>query len=133
MGDWTVLNYWNGSSDGYHDTHEDFTVNGDIARYGCAPVVEEHQLEADPKAPEFTIAVSYQSKRTAALRGDGEASKPGWKWSICWTGKHSSGRQMRTGYGFARPELAREAAKLKADEIAMSELPEEVFTYTPEI
>jgi hypothetical protein len=137
VGDWTVLKRsW---ADGYphkenYACHLDLGEDTDVGP--CYPVVEQHQSvpEVDVVVPEFTIAVSHQPRMRGFARLDpaSPSLQQGWKWSICWTGK-DGGRKMRTGYGYLSAAEAKAAAEERADHIAIASLPEEVYTYTPEI
>lgn len=146
MGDWVVLSAWN-KGDGFHDWHsrgfgslgeeqyggppEDPWGAAMIVSFSCCPVVQGHQsLEESPRVPEFTISVSFHNPplpNTAA-----PSSRRGWKWKLSWTDRQGK-PQMRSGYGFASVRDAKSAAEGKAMRIALSELPEEIYKFTPEV
>lgn len=96
----------------------------------CFHVVEEHQNpEPEVTAPKFTVSVAYQRGEEYS---ELTSRQPGWHWSISWIGRKGT-RKFNTGYGFETPAAAKHAAEAQADKIALSELPEEVYTYTPKM
>lgn len=133
MGDWRVLSTWNRSADGFHEcAFRDDGVTG-ILFAQCFPVVEQHQADVvtkEPKPLKFTIAVAYQ-------KGVGSVKPPsdmrGWHWSISWFAPLSGKLEMRTGYGYDTKEEAKFDAEAMADTVALINLPEEIYTYTPEV
>lgn len=96
---------------------------------GCGYIVDQHQRFDTPEAgdsPEFTIEAAYKTKDHT-----GRAVSPGWRYILKWR-EAGEQRQLRN-YGYESKDLAVEAARIQAKDIARQLQPVHVETYTPEI
>ncbi len=96
---------------------------------GCGYIVEEHQRFDAPEGgdvPEFTIEVAFKTKNHA-----GNSVAPGWRFILKW--RENGELKQARGYGYQTNDLALNAAKHRANQIALSILPVHVETYRPEI
>jgi hypothetical protein len=99
----------------------------------CLWVVEQHQFPQGPGTPEFTISVKWQPGADPGVFLAKASHQRGWRWILRWTDPASGKTELRSGYGFNTARKARDAAELKATEIAKAQQPEKVYKFRPEV
>lgn len=124
---------WNPTDAFYHPgEHKEYLYCEDDPQ--CLWIVEQHQFPKGPEVPEFTISLKWQpGDETAGIFDVKPSRKRGWRWILRWTDPASGETRVRTGYGFGTEQQARNAAELKAIEIAKAQQPEKVYKFTPEV
>lgn len=96
----------------------------------CGYIVEQHQHFTEPEAsdvPEFTIEVAYKTKGRTGI----PLNKPGYRYVLKWQ-ENGLPREVRE-YGYFTKGAALDAAKVKAQAVALEQQPVHVETFRPEL